>query len=238
VKNFKTGSPPLTSDSILAYSKMPAGAENRLDLLLTDAIETLDRTIVAMGDIEDAGDLPKVFREVTTSKWLQLVRHILKAVEAPAREDKPGEMLNLNAMECTLKSCNEAAANLEKLYQTVTKAPNGSKHGCYYEHVRRLGKGKEVESLVREMLQHAQILAINPAIKSTPKQAKKLPAAITEVSKIEPSVPNHIFEISSHIANYGPGTQNFTTGNGTQNNRAGNGNHFTAKTQNFRSGSS
>jgi N-terminal domain on NACHT_NTPase and P-loop NTPases len=221
----------VSTTSSLACSKMPAGAENRLVVLVADAIKTLDLTI-AMGNIKDAGDLPKVFREVT--EWLPLVGHILKAVEGPIKEDKPDERLNLDAMECTLKSCNKAATNLGKLYQAVTDAPHDSKRGCYYEHVRRLGKGKEAEALVKEMLQHAQILARNPAIKPTPKKAKNLPTAITEVSKIEPSVPKHIFESSSHIANYGPGTQNVITGDGTQNNHLGNGNQYNAETQNFR----
>jgi N-terminal domain on NACHT_NTPase and P-loop NTPases len=230
-KNFQDR---VSSDSILACSKMPAGAENRLVVLVTDAIETLDLTI-AMGNMKDAGDLPKVFREVT--KWLPLVGHILEAVEGTVKEGKLDDRLNLNAMERTLKSCNKAAANLEKLYQTVTQAPHDSKRGRYYEHVRRLGKGKEAESLVKEMLQHAQILARNPAINPTPKKAEDLPAAITEVSKIKPSVPKHIFERPSHIiniANYGPGIQNVITGNGTQNNRVGNGNYYYAKTQFFR----
>ena len=89
----------------------------------------------------------------------------------------------------------------------------------YVKAARIIGKGGRVEELVKGILDHLQLMAMNFPEVTTPRSKEQLVKAIEDVSNMEPSLPNG-FEDAPAFAHYGSGAQNINTGTGTQNNNS------------------
>lgn len=78
---------------------------------------------------------------------------------------------------------------------------------------------------MKGMLQDVQLLACEHGMKTATKaQLEEVVQAITDISAVAPSVPEHVFQEASFTANnYGPGTQNNYNVQGDQYNHSGSG---------------
>ena len=113
-----------------------------------------------------------------------------------------------------VKACEDKAKKLEELFKKAIPADGASDLKRYYKAVKAWGKGSEVENLMKGMLEDVQLLACERGMKTATKaQQEQIAKAITEVSTISPSVPEHEYQETSFTnMNYGSGTQNNAQG--------------------------
>lgn len=185
--------------------------------LVSAIITLLDAVATVSSAIKDANGLPRAFREVDGR--LPLVKDILESVEGV----DPNES-SWSVIEPTVKNCHEKADYLKKIFDAVKKTSEAPLPRRYYNAVKKLGKGKQVETLMRGILEDVQLLAGRHSFNTATKvQVKELADAIEVLSKLPSSVPDRYFEDSTHrnvqnIESGGKGVFNNIVGeNNTQN---------------------
>ena len=207
-----------------------SGAEAGLVLgLISSTITIIDTIVKVYNDVKDAGGIPITFREIT--RRLPLIRNTLGIAEAHITKGSlDGE--SGRAIKPIVEGCKDKALRLEIMFRKVVPQANISGLDRYRIAIRALGKGNQVEALMKGMLEDVQLLAGNYAIKaSTEAEVERLVKAIEELSAMPPSLSKDT--PGDSINNYGSGTLNANAGDGTQNNNTGSGKQFIGEKQYF-----
>jgi hypothetical protein len=95
-----------------------------------------------------------------------------------------------------IEACQEKAKKLEDLFRKVISDDNASRSESLSA-VRTLGKGNEVEKLMKGILEDVQLLAHEHNMKMASNiQLEQITTAVEEVAAIPPSVPNNGLQTS------------------------------------------
>jgi hypothetical protein len=206
-----------------------SGAEAILVLgLISSIISFVDGTKQVYDAATSAEGLPEAFREVAGR--LPIVTNILDASKQYIKEGHVNED-SCKGVKHVVEACLGKAKKLDDLFQKVIPGDSASRRQQYVSAVRTLGKGNEVEKLMKGILEDVQLLACERDMKIAIKvQQEQIAKAITEISAVPPSVPENE---ASFTANYsGSGTQYnaqgeyIAQGNARQYNSAGGPMHF------------
>ncbi|PQE04790.1 hypothetical protein CJF30_00004576 [Rutstroemia sp. NJR-2017a BBW] len=149
-----------------------SGAEAILVLgVISSIIAIIDGTKKFYDATTNKQGLPEAFREVADR--LPIVRNILSSAKEHIDQGEVGED-SCSGVKHVVQSC-------EKLIP----ADGTSDLKRYYKAVKGLGKGNEVESLMKGMLEDVQLLACEHGMKTATKiEQKQIATAIIEVSAI------------------------------------------------------
>ncbi|KAJ5652614.1 hypothetical protein N7507_010040 [Penicillium longicatenatum] len=169
-------------------------------------------------------NLPKTFQVV--GYRLPVIRHTLETCEAKLK-------LNINSvpenvceeLDNLIYACQRKAKNLEGIFEKVIPGPSDTLHKRYSTALRRLGKGTEVEQLMKAITEDVQFVVSHHAVMSADqRQNTDLDEVIREIE----SLPS-----SAQIVNSGAGTQINCNNNGSgkQQIHTGSGNMYIAETQ-------
>jgi hypothetical protein len=174
--------------------------------LISSIISIIDGTKQVYEATTSAQGLPEAFREVAGR--LPIITNILAAAEKYIKEGEVREDL-CKGVKQVIQACQEKAKKLEDLFRKVIPGDNASRRERYLSAVRTLGKGNEVEKLMKGMLEDVQLLVCEHNMKiATKVQLEQVSKAISEVSDIPLSAPENGFQESSFTANYsGSGAQ-------------------------------
>ncbi|KAL9117500.1 MAG: hypothetical protein Q9187_005963 [Circinaria calcarea] len=159
----------------------------------------------------NAQGLPEAFRGVAGR--LPIVDNILGSTQQHInRGDVDGD--SCEGVKHVVEACEKKAKQLDDLFRKAISTDGASGLKRYYKAVKAYGKGNEVENLMKGMLEDVQLLACERGMKTATKdQQEQIVKAITEVSAIQPSVPEHEFQET--------GFTNTNSGSGTQYNAQG-----------------
>lgn len=151
-------------------------------------------------------------------------------------EDGDGDENVRKEVKDLVNTCGEKAKRLNGIFRKVIPSENASRTKRYYSAVTTLGKGNQVELLMKGMLEDVQLLTSNWTMNAmTNAQAEQVVKAISKLSALQSSVPENIFEETAFTANNsGSGTQTnyhaqgeyIAQGNAKQYNSAGGAMHF------------
>jgi hypothetical protein len=136
-----------------------------------------------------AEGLPQAFREGAVR--LLIVTYILNASKQYIKEgDVNGD--SCKGVKHVVEACQEKAKKLDDLFHKGIPGDGASRRERYFSAVRTLGKGNEVEKLMKGMLEDLQLLACERDMKIATKiQLEQIAKAIAEVSAVPPSVPEN-----------------------------------------------
>jgi hypothetical protein len=195
-------------------------------------LSILDITLKLYKGIGDTRNLPQAFREA--AKRLPLVRDSLQAAEGHIRQcDKGGN--SWEAIEPTIQSCREKAERLSNILEDIAPVPNASRIQRYQMSARRLGKARNVEELMKGILEDVSLLTGYHAIRAaTEAQVVDLQSVVDDVSRAPASAPTIR---SLTFMNSGTGKQFNNTGSGTENINTGSGRQYVAQSMTFRKNS-
>ena len=205
----RNSDPHFSSLSILApsTSSTMSGAEVVSILNLISSIITIVNQIEKVYDAStDRRGLPETFREALAR--LPVVRATLESAKEPFEKGEVDEASYTGVIQI-VEACQSKVHKLESIIQETIPADGASFLKRYYEAVKALGKGNKVEKLVKSILRDVQLLAGERCMRiATASQQKQISQAITDVSALPSSVPEHVFQDSAFAANnLGPGTQ-------------------------------
>jgi hypothetical protein len=156
--------------------------------LISGIITLLDAVATVSSTIKDAKGLPSAFRQV--DRRLPLVRLILSEAEKLNLDER-----SWSAVKPAVEDCKGTVKRLKKIFDAVRPQGKIFRIKRYYNIVKTLGRGNEVEDLMKGILVDVQLLAGNQAIKAASgAQVDELAEAIKELSEIPPSVPKEVFE--------------------------------------------
>ena len=186
--------------------------------LISSIISIVEGTKKIYDAATNARGLPEAFRVVADR--LPIVENILGSTKQDIEKRKVNND-SCNGVKHTVEACEEKAKELKGLFDKVIPEDGASRLTRYYKAVKALGKGNEVEKLMRGMLVDVQLLACEHGMKiATPAQQDQIAEAIREVEAVSPSVPEQVFhEAGFTNTNSGSGTQ--YNAQGTQNNAKG-----------------
>ena len=181
---------------------MSGGAAALVLGLISSIITIVDTTKKVYDAATNKTGLPKVFGECAVK--LPLVKNILESIEESNVDEKGCK----EAKEVT-EGCKKKASMLEGLFQKVIPADGASRLQRYYKAVKILGKGNEVESLMKGILEDLALLNSERIIEMpTRAQQEQIAKAISEIFDVPKSVPDDLFqETSPNVNHSGPGTQ-------------------------------
>lgn len=195
--------------------------------VISSIISIVDGTKQIYDAATNAEGLPEAFREVAGR--LPIVTNILDASKQYIKEGDVNED-SCKGVKHVIEACQEKAKKLDDLFQKVIPGDSASRRQRYVSAVRTLGKGNEVEKLMKGILEDVQLLACERDMKIAKVQQEQIAKAIAEVSAVPPSVPENE---ASFTANYsGSGTQYnaqgeyIAQGSARQYNSAGGSMHF------------
>jgi hypothetical protein len=199
--------------------------------VISAIISIVDGTKQAFDAAANTQGLPEAFREVAGR--LPIVKNILGSAKQHIDKGDVNED-SCKGVKHIVKACEKKAKKLDELFHKAIPADGASDLERYYKAVKACGKGNEVENLMKGMLEDVQLLACEHGMQTATKaQQDQIVQAITELSAVAPSVPEHEYEETGFTANnYGPGTQNnaqgeyIAQGNARQYNSAGGAMHF------------
>jgi hypothetical protein len=189
-----------------------SGAEGIAILgVISSTISIIDGAKQVYNATTSAEGLPEAFREVASR--LPIITTILGKLELCIKDGDVSEGI-YEGVEQATKACQEKAKKLEELFRKVIPGDNASRRERYLLAVRTLGKGNEVERLMKGILEDLQLLVGEHNMKiPTKAELEQVAKAITELSAIPPSIPENGFQEPSFTANYsGSGTQYNTQG--------------------------
>ena len=194
--------------------------------VISSIISIVDGTKKVYDAATNPQGLPEAFREVAGR--LSILGSILGDTKQNIKEGKVDNDSCTGAKHI-VEACEEKAKKLKELFDKVIPADGASDLKRYYKAVKAWGKGSEVENLMKGMLEDLQILACERGMKTATKaQQEQIIEAITDVSAVSPSVPEHEFQETGFTnTNYGSGTQynargeNIAQGNARQYNSGG-----------------
>ncbi|PSS18816.1 hypothetical protein M430DRAFT_35221 [Amorphotheca resinae ATCC 22711] len=182
-----------------------SGAE-AIIAVISSIISIVDGTKRIYDAATSVEDLPEAFHEVAGR--LSIVTNILDASKQYLKEGDINED-SCKGVKHVVEACQEKAKKLDDLFQKVIPSDSASRRQRYFSAVRTLGKGNEVEKLMKGMLEDVQLLACERDMNiATRVQQEQIAKAITELLAIPPSVPEHVFQETGFTANSsGSGTQ-------------------------------
>lgn len=174
--------------------------------VISSIISIVDGTKKVYDAATNAQGLPEAFREVAGR--LPIVGNTLDSAKQNIEERKVNND-SCKGVKHIVEACEEKAKKLEELFHKAIPADGASDLKRYFKAVKAWGKGSEVESLMKGMLEDVQFLACEHGIKTATKaQQEQITKAIAEVSAVPPSVPEHELQETGFInINYGSGTQ-------------------------------
>ena len=202
-----------------------SGAEAGLVVgLISGIIAIVDATKKVYDAAKDKQGLPAAFREV--AERLPVVQNILANAKARAESGQIDDEAS-KAAKAILEPCDSRVKGLNEIFRKVMPQEGDSRLDRYYKAARTLGKGDKVEMLMKGILDDLNLLSVQCGIE-TGDHVEKLKEAIKEISALQPSVPDHIFDETSYTNNnLGSGTQNnFNAPGGENYNNLGSGNQF------------
>jgi hypothetical protein len=195
------------------------------------AVAGVISSIIAIADgirqvvdaVSEVEGLPKSFRQA--SNKLPLISDILEATKHNFEADNVSRVEK--SVTLVVNDCQNKWKTLKNLFDKIIPEEKASRVERYYKAAKILGKGSEVESLMKGMLVDVQLLAtiktvttasVEKVIKTmTAVQEEKIAKAITDVAAWPPSVPDDIFQDGTHAnTNYGTG-QYISQGGAEQN---------------------
>ena len=174
--------------------------------VIASIISIVDGTKRVYDAATNAQGLPEAFREVAGR--LPIVRNILGSTQQYINRGDVDED-SCKGVKHVVEACEKKAKKLDDLFHKAIPTDSASGLERYYKAVKAYGKGNGVENLMKGMLEDVQLLACERSMKvATKAQQEDLVKAITEVSAVLPSVPEHMFQETGFMnTNYGPGTQ-------------------------------
>ena len=151
----------------------------------------------------DGQGLPKTFREVAGR--LPIVRNTLEL----AKQDLDNGRTEEAGVMPIVKACKSKVQNLDTIFQKTIPGSGASIGERYWKAVKVLGKGSKVEDLMNGILEDIQLLTGEHCMRTaTASQQTQISQAITDVSALPSSVPEHVFREPDFAANhFGLGTQ-------------------------------
>jgi hypothetical protein len=165
--------------------------------LIAGIISVTETLINVYGAIKDLDELPAAFHEVNNR--LPLVEQILLAAKAQTKNVTKEEA---KAIEDILKGSKEKVDSLLKIFKKISaRLEKKSVRTFYQKVVLKLGSGSRVETLMDNVLKDLQVLSTYHAFETAiGNQAAALEKAREEIAKVEPSVPDSVFEAKSGTA--------------------------------------
>ena len=143
----------------------------------------------------NAQGLPEAFREVASR--LPIVENILGSTQQHINRGDV-DVHSCEGVKHVVEAGEKKAKKLDDLFHKAIPTDGASGLKRYYKAVKAYGKGNEVENLMKGMLEDIQLLACERGMKTATKdqqeQIVKAIKAITEVSAVLPSVPEHVFQ--------------------------------------------
>ncbi len=174
--------------------------------------------------------LPEAFRVVVAR--LPVVQTILSSAKRHIEKGHADEGSYKGAKDI-VEGCEEKAQKLKELFQKVIPADGASRMKQYRSAFRTLGKGSQVETLMKGILDDVQLLDVNHGmIDETETQRKELAEAIKEVAALSPSLPEHAAEETGFSATHS-GSGAIYQSHGDQYNTTGNGRFYQAGSMHF-----
>ncbi|KAG8526141.1 uncharacterized protein KY384_000134 [Bacidia gigantensis] len=141
---------------------------------------------------KESHGLPEAFREVASR--LPIVENILSSVKENIGSDEVDED-SCRGVRDVAKVCEEKAERLRNLFQKAIPREGTPDLKRYYMAVKAYGKGNEVETLMKGILEDTQLLVCERGIQTaTLSQQKAIAEAIQQISPTPPSVPDSLFE--------------------------------------------
>lgn len=184
-----------------------SGAEAIVVLgVISSIISIIDGTKQIYDAATNAQGLPEAFRDVAGR--LPIIRNILGSAKQHIDKGDVNED-SCKGVKHIVEACEEKAKKLDKLFHKAIPADGASDLTRYYKAVKAYGKGNGVENLMKGMLEDVQLLACEHGMTTATKaQQEQIVQAITAVSAIPSSVPEHEFQETGFTANNsGPGSQ-------------------------------
>lgn len=180
-----------------------SGGEAALVLgLISSIITIIDTTKKVYDAATNKTGLPKAFGECAGK--LPLVKNILESIEKGSVDEE-----GCKEAKGVIEGCKKKVSTLEELFQKVIPADGASHLQRYYKAVKTLGKGNDVESLMKGILEHLALLISDRIMKTPTKtQQEHIAKAISEIRGLPKSIPDDLFqETSANINHSGSGTQ-------------------------------
>jgi len=169
-----------------------SGAEAIVVLgLISSIVQILDATKQVYDAATNRDGLPEAFRNV--ARRLPIIKNILICAKEHIDKRDVDED-SCKAVKQVVEDCERKAKKLDALFNNAVPANSTSDLKRYYTAVKALGKGNEVENLMKGILEDVQLLACEHGMRTATKAQKEdILQAITEVTAVTPSVPEDIF---------------------------------------------
>lgn len=197
--------------------------------IISSVISIVDGTKQVYDAASNTNGLPEAFREVAVR--LLIVRDILDAAKQYVSRGHTNKD-SYEAAKNIVEDCQSKAQSLEKLFQKVIPADSASRAKKYLLAVRTLGKGNQVEILMKGILEDLHLLAIEHGMVTEKGIREKVARAIEEVAGLQPSLTEHATDEAGFTAIHsGSGAINQVQGN--QFNNPGSGHIYHAQSMNF-----
>ena len=179
--------------------------------VISSIISIVDGTKKVYDAATNAQGLPEAFR--TVAGRLPIIRNILDSAKQHIGEGDVDED-SCEGVKYVVEDCERKAKKLDTLFQKAIPKDGARGFERYCKAVKQLGRGNEVENLMRGMLDDVQVLACERGMEAANKaQQDQIFEAVTELSAVLPSVPEHVYQENGFV--------NTNTGSGTQYNAQG-----------------
>jgi hypothetical protein len=153
--------------------------------IISAIIAILDGASKTYNAIKDPSGLPQAFREV--ARRLPLVRETLQEIQGHLNDRNANQ--DFKAIKEVLDGCSDKATRLEEIFTNVTPKGGASMFRRLHLVMRTVGKGLEVERLMKELLADVQLLTSSRVMKLATDDGleRKLLGATRALTPIPPS---------------------------------------------------
>ncbi|OAP54548.1 hypothetical protein AYL99_10996 [Fonsecaea erecta] len=178
--------------------------------VIATVLTLLDAVASVSSALKSASGLPPAFRQV--EQRLPLAQSILHDTKKLNLEESVWR-----AIKPTVEHCEGDVKSLKHIFEGLKLPSKNFNIRRYYNLVKAMGKGNEVENLMKGIFMDLQLLAANHSIRGVVSaRVKELDDAVKALSNVPSSVPKEIFE-SANERN----SQNVYGGRAYQNNMSG-----------------
>lgn len=173
----------------------------------------LDISYKTWQSVEKDSKLPETFKVV--ARKLPILHDTLKTCEDKLRPiENSIDAATRKAFKETLEHTEEQAEQLQSIFKKTLSESSDSAFEQYKKLVKRLGKGKKVEELMKSMSEDVKQVVDYVASKcAQPEMSKTLDTLVTELQDLPSSIPEDPLPGYS-FNNYGGGKQQNNTGSG------------------------
>ena len=148
--------------------------------VISSIISIVDGTKKVYDAATNAQGLPEAFR--TIAGRLPIVENILDSAKKRIEQGNVDED-SCKGVKDVVEACEKKATRLDTLFKKAIPKDGAWAGERYYKAVKRLGKGNEVENLMKGMLEDVRLLACERGIKTaTQAQQDQIFEAVKEVS--------------------------------------------------------